>query len=248
MEMIRSTIWVLLAILCSGCLPSTKIYKNPDDHDCGVRYYRPKPYLLVKPMVSDDGTPVNGFVTVEMVMMPDFSEEYSIHVRSGLGTNETEITLADGWRLDTLNVNVDSQFDENLKAIAEVAKAVPSLTSANATDARMNVSATNVPLGFYEAVVSQGRDCKKRLYGFRYIGFMPYSPCPIESCGMEQQGCYDSEVYALLFENNAMVFRPLNDAAKPKVVESGTAADDDAESIQFPVIGDELLAPVADSA
>ena len=212
--MIRMTVCLAMLGLLAGCLPSTKVYKNPGDQDHGVRFYRPKPYLLIKPMLNRAGDPVDGYVTIDTVMMPDFSEEYSIHVRSGLGTNETRITLADGWRLDGLNVDLDSSTDENLKAFADLVKLVPTLTSAGADAGSISVRASNIPLGYYESVISQGNDCKKRLYGFRYVGFMPYASCPLESCGWEQTDCYDGGVYALVFENNSMAFRPLHEIAR----------------------------------
>ncbi|OYP38145.1 hypothetical protein CGZ80_02625 [Rhodopirellula sp. MGV] len=199
---------IALCLLSTGCLPSTRVIKNPGDRDKGVRYYRPKPFLKLAPMTNKAGEPVDGYVTIEQTVLPDYSEEYSIHVRSGLGSNETEITLTDGWRLDSLNVNIDSNFDENVKAIADLTKSLPIATS-NAE--KVPVKASNVPLGLYEAVVSKGCDGKKRLYGYRYVGFMPYSPCPVESCGLEQTSCNQGQIYGLIFEDERMVFRPLHD-------------------------------------
>ncbi len=210
----RRTLLLLLAALgTTGCLPRTTVHKDPGPHDKGVRYYRPKPYLLLKPMMAKD-QPVEGYVTIEQVTLPDFSEEYSIHVCTGLGTNNTEINLEDGWNLTGLNVKLDSQFDENLRATADLVKAVP--TMASAADIRMPVKASNVPLGLYEAVISKGPDCTKRLYGFRYVGFMPYSSCPIEVSGLEHQHCQSSVVYGLAFEDGAMVFRSLGELADPR--------------------------------
>ena len=214
-----------LTLAIAGCLPATKIIKNPGDCDKGVRYYRPKPYLLIKPMInSKTGEPVSGYVTLEQAIMPDFSEEYSIHVRTGLGSNNTSITLKDGWRLETLNVKLDSQFDENLKAVAEVAKTIPSLTASDGTPEKTPVKATNVPIGYYESVISKGCDGKKRMYGFRYIGFMPYHPCPLESCGVESTNCQNGlTIYGLVMEadatgGSAMVFKPLTDIPKDPAV------------------------------
>ena len=116
-------IFALIACVLPGCiLPRTKIVKNPKDNDTGLRFYRPKPYLMVKPMTNKDGVPVSGFVTMETKMLPDFAEEYSVHVRPGIGVNETEITLSEGWNLTALNVKVDSQIDENIEAAAELVK------------------------------------------------------------------------------------------------------------------------------
>ena len=124
---------LLLLLVLPGCLPRTTVHRHPGPRDLGVRYYRPKPYLLIKPMTARDGLPVDGYVSMEQVTMPDFSEEYSIHVRSGLGTIDTEIKLEDGWKLTGLNISVDSQFDESLKAMADVIEAVPRATAAAAS-------------------------------------------------------------------------------------------------------------------
>lgn len=201
----------MLSLACTaGCLPSTKVVKNPGLHDHGVRYYRPKPYLVIKPMIDKGGLPVAGYVTIDQTMMPDYSEEYSIHVRAGLGTNDTNITLSEGWNLTGLNVQLDAQFDENLEAVAEVIKAVPSLTSSESPAlSGVAVRATNVPIGYYESVISKGCDGKKRLYGFRYVGFMPYAACPVESGGLEMLSCHDGQVYGLFFDHDGMVFKPL---------------------------------------
>ncbi len=157
-------------------------------------------------------------VELSIEYLPDFSEEYSIHVRSGLGTNETQIQLAQGWNLTALNVDVDSQFDESVRAVGElVDAAMPALTAGpNGGAQRMVVPATNVPLGLYESVVSMNRDGTKRLYGFRYVGFMPYAPCPIESGGVECHTCYTEPIYGLVFENGSMVFKPLLDVPEHK--------------------------------
>jgi hypothetical protein len=210
--------WLTLSIT-AGCLPSTRIVKNPGDRDRGVRYYRPKPYLMVKPLINKLGEPVAGFVSLEQVVLPDFSEEYSIHVRTGLGTNDTQIKLTDGWRLDSLNVDLDSNFDDNLSAIADIARAVPGLTAGNDDDkSNMPVPASNVPIGYYESVISKGCDGKKRLYGFRYVGFMPYSACPLESCGSERTSCYDGQVYGLVFDGKQMEFQLLHDVATERTI------------------------------
>lgn len=213
--MIRTIVFMTLVASVAGCLPSTKVYKNPGDRDRGVRFYRPKPYLMVKPLVDRAGQPVEGYVSIDTVMLPDFGEEYSIHVRSGWGTNETRISLADGWRLDGLNVDLDSSTDENLRAVADLVKLIPTLTSAADDATRVTAKAANVPLGYYESVVSRDRDGRKRLYGFRYVGFLPYAACPQESCGWERTDCYSGQVFALVFERDSLTFRPLHEVSDP---------------------------------
>lgn len=201
-----------------GCTPRTFVRKNPDDRDCGIRYYRPKPYLMIEPMLDRQGAPVDGYVTLSRVMLPDFSEEYSIHIRSGLGVNNTSVVLEDGWNLTKLDVDIDSQFDESLRAAAELAKALPIATAGGGVgdERKTPVRAVNVPIGLYESVVSAGRDGKKRLYGFRYVGFLPYASCPVESGGLECHSCDGGGVYALTFNRDgAMEFRPLPEVAMP---------------------------------
>lgn len=210
---------VLLACVSTGCiLPRTKIVKNPKDDDTGLRFYRPKPYLMVKPMINKSGEPVSGFVTLETKMLPDFSEEYSVHVRPGIGSNETEITLTDGWNLTALNVNVDSQIDENVEAVAELVKSIPIPTDGG--NGEFVVPAINVPIGLYEAVLATNKQCRKQLMGFRYVGFVPFSPCPVNMCGETGAHCGAGVIYGLVFDSevSGMVFKPLDELAftKPK--------------------------------
>lgn len=188
--------------------------RHPGSQDTGIRYYRPKPYLFVKPLTDSDGLPVGGYVNLETVMLPDLDEEYSIHIRSGLGINKTSVKLENGWNLTQLNVDIDSQVDESLKSVAAMMEAIPGLTAGGKSDPQMVVRATNVPLGLYESVISCSPDCTKRLLGFRYIGFMPYTTSHFEACSLDEQRCGDGPLYGLVMENGAMLFRPLYEAAQ----------------------------------
>jgi len=220
----------LLLILCLtvgclvGCTPRTLVKKNPGPNDCGVRYYRPKPYLMVKPAVDRNGAPVPGFISLETTMLPDFSEEYSIHVRSGLGNNKTSITLEDGWNLTRLNVEVDSQTDEKLRAVGEIMKGIPTGQFGSTSEQQIEVRGTNVPLGLYESVIVHD-GCGKRLAGFRYIGFLPFSG-GLSSVGFDS-GFDDGGLYGLVFdkEANVMVFKMLheisNNQPKREVLAAG---------------------------
>ena len=40
---------LIITLLNLGCAPRVTVRKNPCDQDCGFRYYRPKPYLLISP-------------------------------------------------------------------------------------------------------------------------------------------------------------------------------------------------------
>ncbi len=244
-------ILVLIAVVClQGCNPRTIVKKDPGPHDRGVRYYRPKPYLFLKPLVAATGLPVPGHVSIEQVMLPDFSEEYSIHVRTGLGTNNTSIGLTEGWNLTTLNVVLDSQFDENLNAISNLVKSIPT-TSLTADKVRVEVQATNVPMGLYEAVIAKGPDRKKRLYGFRYVGFMPFAGCPVEACGVDQFNCHEDVLYGLVFSDKGMMFCALHELPECVVGASANltkepALEGDSTGGEFPSPSNEFVPQATD--
>lgn len=210
-----------------ACAPRVRVRSNPTPHDTGIRYYRPKPYLLVTPagqtLLSDSGKPIREviderYVQIELQYLPDFSEEYSIDVRSGFGIADVSITLEDGWNLTSINQKLDSQTDENVRAMAEVVRGAAGLTNPGERitnpDATkpppFQVKASNVPLGYYESVIGVDHCGRKQLYGFRYIGFLPYQTCPIAMQGAEAGHCQSTEIYGLVFEQGVMVFRPLH--------------------------------------
>jgi len=186
----------------AGCTTTT-VTKNPADCDRGIRYYRPKPYLLIQPATASD-----EFVSLSLEYLPDFSEEYSIRVRAGFGVNQTKIVLQDGWNLTQIDQKLDSQTDENIRAVADLISSLPIPTAGKQPAmSKMVVRATNVPLGFYASVISRGPDGKKRLFGWRYVGFHPFNACPIESVGCGVVGCSDQEIYGLVFERGVMKFK-----------------------------------------
>lgn len=229
---------VTIACLCIvtalvGCAPRVRVRKNPTDHDTGVRYYRPKPYLLITPAVETAGsgeaavsTPSDKYVTLELKYLPDFSEEYSINVSPGLGVANVEISLEEGWNLTGINQQLDSKFSENLQAVGSLIGAVAPKGLIGTADegetppgtVKQVVAARNIPIGFYESVIGKDGGCrgKKRLYGWRYVGFAPYNACPLDaSCGgSEHIACNDGSLngvlYGLTFINGVMVFKPLH--------------------------------------
>jgi hypothetical protein len=155
------------------------------------------------------------FVQIKLEYLPDFSEEYSITVRPGLGTNNTKITLKDGWNLTQLDQDLDSQVDENVKAIAELAKSVGSIaTSASPEVGRAAgpdifvVPAANIPLGYYESVIGRDPCGRKQMYGWRYVGFAPFNGCPSNGHGSQCIDCH-TDLYGLVFRNGVMTFAPL---------------------------------------
>jgi hypothetical protein len=157
--------------------------------------------------------------------LPDFAEEYSIHVRSGVGAADVDFTLEDGWNLTAFNQKLDSQTDENVEAVASLVKSIGGAVAkaADATDPDQTVSpaeyqwyvqASNVPLGYYEAIVGKNDNCQKQLMGWRYVGFAPFNSCPTKMCGQTSAHCSSGEgpIYGLVFERGVMTFRSLDPA------------------------------------
>jgi len=218
-----SLLFVLASCWTLGCAPKLRVIPHPTSRDPGVRFYRPKPYLFLSP-ASTGGTsartaasPLAGegeLVAIELRYLPGFEEEYALDVRAGWGVANVKIELEDGWNLVNLNQELDSKVDDNLSALADVMRAVPSVASttpARNTEMRTVVQASNVPLGFYEAVVAPDRCGKKHLYGFRYVGFIPDATCPLCPTGSQSGDCRDGSLplYGLVFERGVMVFREI---------------------------------------
>ena len=74
------------------------------------------------------------------------------------------------------------------------------------------VRASNVPIGYYESVIGDD-SCpgKKQLYGFRYVGFIPFGSCPINPTGSTTAGCADGSMplFGLVFARGVMTFKPV---------------------------------------
>lgn len=233
----RIAVFVLLALTATGCMPRVSVKPNPGPSTPGIRYYRPKPYLLITPFadstttksepkagadpVVKTETKVTGlsdqYVQMELKMLPDFSEEYAINIRTGFGSNHTQLTLQDGWNLTSVNADLDSQTDENIKAVADLVSSVGSMAAkgfnTDATEGTPKnpvVRASNVPLGFYESVIGRDRCGKKQLYGWRYVGFAPFNGCPMQMCGSERVPCDAIELYGLAFQDGIMTFKRIH--------------------------------------
>ena len=219
------------AIYSIGCTPRVRVIANPKPHQKGIRYYRPKPYLLVTSgqnavvtnqadkTVTKTTVPDKKYVNIQLQYLPDFEEEYALDVRTGFGTADVGIKLEDGWNLTEINQKLDSKTNENIKAVSDLIGSIAKSTAALAPDEKsvrsapgpsFTIQATNVPLGYYESVLGRDSCGRKRLYGFRYVGFIPYATCPQVMSGLECGNCQSTEVYGLVFEGDAMVFRTLN--------------------------------------
>ncbi len=224
----RGSILLLLsALLFVGCAPRVTVKPNPGPNTKGIRYYRPKPYLLLTPFEhaktdsTEEGTTttITGLssehVKINLEWLPDFAEEYAIQVQPGVGTVNSKVTLENGWNLTQIDTEIDYQLDELIEAIGSAAGELAPLAGAgiksNETAEKPIVClATNVPLGYYEAVLGRTPDGQKRLYGWRYVGFMPYAQCPVESTGLDCVPCQSMDLYGLVFHNGVMTFKPIH--------------------------------------
>lgn len=222
----RSHVLMLLlaSLLLSGCAPRVIVRANPRPNDRGIRYYRPKPYLKIEPaevaIEKNQTKIVPGLVRISLAYLPDFSEEYSIDVRSGLGIANVGIKLEDGWNLTEISQELDSQTDENTKAFASLLSAVGDVTPTSSgpsgtPEVSFTVPARNVPIGFYESIIGRDNRGCKRLYGFRYVGFLPFAGCPIDMGGQQSACCNDpyNGLYGLSFVDGQMLFLPLDQLA-----------------------------------
>lgn len=216
-----------IAFAALGCTPRLRVIHNPTSADRGIRYYRPKPYLLITPATEESPGPGRNAlarrasdeaVNLELRYLPDFTEEYALDVRPGLGSANVSIELEDGWNLVSLNQELDSQFDENLSSVADVIKAIPTPSSGTPSESateRFTVRSSNVPLGFYESVIGRDDCGRKQMYGWRYVGFVPYGPCPVCPTGQDSAYCGDGTLalYGLVFQEGVMVFKAIGEIA-----------------------------------
>jgi hypothetical protein len=209
-EMVRMThklsVVCTFSVVLAGC-SSVNVVKNPSAGDNGIRYYRPKPYLLVTP--ADE---TGRMVKLEILQLPDYCEEYSIHPR---GKKPPGVQLQDGWNL----VGVGGAGPAPPPAGAPPAP--PPV--AKLPDAVL--AASNVPIGLYESVFDYSGPVKY-LKGWRYVGFSPFGSSgppngtdqagtaaaargcpPCASAGSVIQG----PLYGIVFFNGAMTFRPIDE-------------------------------------
>jgi hypothetical protein len=221
----------LLAGLLAGC-SSVSVIKNPGAEDTGIRYYRPKPYLLVTPA---DAT--GRMVKLKVIYLPDYSEEYSVHPK---GKKPPAVQLEDGWNLVAVGGPAPPPKPEEPPA--------PAAPVDQAKVPEFVVAATNVPIGLYESVFDSCQG-KKYLKGWRYIGMSPLgggAPIGVDpncaqarNCGPDGKPLYGPDgrpllgpdgmplnpnlpppassvsgpLYGLVFFNGVMTFRQLDEIA-----------------------------------
>ncbi|MEM8738917.1 MAG: hypothetical protein AAGG38_10645 [Planctomycetota bacterium] len=144
---------------CSGLVIQDGVLDSDDkfsvrNKEAGIVYYEPALYIRVAAVTSDSGDRANQ---IEVITLPDYSKPYRIKPNYGGGPLEWSVTLADGWRLVTVNGNADPQIDEFITAV------IPSL-SLLGIDKGAPDGASKDPLkpGLYK-VEDLGRDGKIKL-------------------------------------------------------------------------------------
>ncbi len=143
----------LLALSLAGCTPFTVTrVQTPADNAEGIRFYRPKPYLLVT--ATDKGP------ALTVVSLPDPSEEYVIRLRQGLGASQFTAKLADGWNLIEIGHATDAGLPQTLTAAGALAAAAGAFG--------MKGPAEALTPGLYEIVFDN-----KRITGLRKINVIP---------------------------------------------------------------------------
>lgn len=106
------------ALTITSCTSVTFFEENPDGsmRKTGVKYYTPKPYLLVTRSGEDQKT----VVAVKEVFLPDLAKpQYGVH-RPGWGKSNFSFKLANGTLTEFSN-NFDSQGAEAVTALGGLA-------------------------------------------------------------------------------------------------------------------------------
>lgn len=176
------TVALLLVCVSAGCT-RVAVTKNPTDDDEGVRYFRPKPYLMIAPAPLPQGALKGAtYVAISIQYLPDYDEEYSIRLQSGLGQGSLKVELKDGWNLTGVDLTTDQQLDELIGSFSGLLSAAAPLVRERTGYAAPCVVPVEhpVPLGLYEAVIAQGPDCRKGIFAWRYVGFAPFNSCAIQ--------------------------------------------------------------------
>ncbi|MCL5278556.1 MAG: hypothetical protein M1376_01450 [Planctomycetes bacterium] len=143
----------LLVLSLAGCAPFTVTrVQTPVDNTEGIRFYRPKPYLLVT--VTDKGP------AVTVVSLPDPNQEYIIRPRQGLASSQFTAKLSDGWNLIEIGHATDTGFPQTLTAVGALAAATGAFG--------MKGPAEALTPGLYEIVFEN-----KKVTGLRKIHVLP---------------------------------------------------------------------------
>lgn len=106
-------IFIIIALYITSCA-SVKFYDNKDvrkANETGIKFYSPKPYLLVEKNPSKD---VSSKSTI--IYLPDFDSPTYVKLRPGLGSTDLKLSLERGI-LTSYGITTDTKIPETITAI-----------------------------------------------------------------------------------------------------------------------------------
>lgn len=157
--------------------------------------------------LAEDAPPVKTSipVTIRLEYLPDYNEEYSIRVTPGLGQAALNVSLQNGWNLNSVDAKTDQRYAEIIGSVASLVGAVNPAKHLTLAEAE-----SNVPLGYYEGVLATNECGGKELIGWRYVGFMPCVTCPVKACVYRGEvTCDDDQLYGLVFERGTLQMKSM---------------------------------------
>ena len=151
----------LSLFLFSGCA-GVKLYTDPSfskDKETGLKFYYPKPYLLVERNGAKD-VPLK----TTLLFLPDLSNPVYVKMIRGMGSNEFSIALANG-ALSTYGLKTDTKVPETIGAVGGLLTGVGGLLTGQA--AKVAAKAGDVEQGASVADLTEAKkivdDIKKDL-------------------------------------------------------------------------------------
>jgi len=136
---------ISLGFLVSGCA-GVKLYKEESfDNRTGLKFYYPKPYLLVERNAAKD-VPLKTTI----IYLPDLANPVYAKVINGFGANEFSLALSNG-ALSTYGIKTDSKIPETiasaggvLTGVGGVLSGVGTIKTAAAGDVQQSASSDDL--------------------------------------------------------------------------------------------------------
>lgn len=111
----RAVYWLLVIFVLTPSCARVKFYSDPDlTKETGLKYYTPKPYLLVVRTGAKDKP-----VDVSVVYLPDLEHPQYAKYKSGWGTHQFTLALANGV-MTSYGQTADSKVPETISAVGSL--------------------------------------------------------------------------------------------------------------------------------
>ncbi len=166
----------LAVVLLTSCASVTATKTSRDDFTIsGIRYYLPRPYILVTSSTTMVEKAATSVVRYEIIWLPDYSQQYAISVNSGLGKTTTNLTFENGWQFNKLDSTTDTTtVTDSIKAlITEVS---------NLLTTNKGLSNSNVLDGLYRINFNENGEMK----GLSLISNFRYASIPVERLNVKE--------------------------------------------------------------